>query len=179
MPSSALRFARPRLLACAAVLLSLSAPALAQRMVEGDLQQQMSSAEFKAAGLDKLSAGELATLNRWLQGKVEAATTQAVAAVREEAREEGRQEVIVKNRGFFDFGSSEPVTGVLQGEFRGFGQGRTYTLENGQVWEQTDSTVVSGVRKQSPKVSIKPGVMGVWYMKVEGVNTQAKVRRTK
>ena len=166
---------RPRLLACAAVLLSLSAPALAQRVVEGDLQQQMSPSEFKAAGLDKLSAGELATLNRWLQGKVEAATTQAVAA----AREEGRQEVIVKNRGFFDFGSSEPITGVLQGEFRGFGKGRVYVLDNGQEWEQTDSTSVVGVRKQSPKVSIKPGVMGVWYMKVEGVNTQPKVRRTK
>ncbi|QZN80332.1 hypothetical protein K5K93_17260 [Stenotrophomonas sp. DR822] len=178
MPSITLPF-RPRLLACAAVLLSLSAPALAQRVVQGDLQQQMSPAEFKAAGLDKLNAAELATLNRWLQGKVEAATTEAVAAVREEAREEGRQEVIVKNRGFFDFGSNEPISGVLQGEFRGFGKGRIYVLDNGQQWEQTDATSVSGVRKQSPKVSISPGVMGVWYLKVEGVNTQPKVRRTK
>jgi len=178
MPSITLPF-RPRLLACAAVLLSLSTPALAQRVVQGDLQQQMSPAEFKAAGLDKLNAAELATLNRWLQGKVEAATTEAVAAVREEAREEGRQEVIVKNRGFFDFGSSEPISGVLQGEFRGFGKGRIYVLDNGQQWEQTDATSISGVRKQSPKVSISPGVMGVWYLKVEGVNTQPKVRRTK
>lgn len=178
MPSITLPF-RPRLLACAALLLSLSAPALAQRVVQGDLQQQMSAAEFKAAGLDKLNAAELATLNRWLQGKVEAATTEAVAAVREEAREEGRQEVIVKNRGFFDFGSNEPISGALQGEFRGFGKGRIYVLDNGQQWEQTDTTSVSGVRKQSPKVSISPGVMGVWYMKVEGVNTQPKVRRTK
>jgi len=178
MPSITLPF-RPRLLACAALLLSLSAPALAQRVVQGDLQEQMSAAEFMAAGLDKLNAAELATLNRWLQGKVEAATTEAVAAVREEAREEGRQEVIVKNRGFFDFGSNEPISGVLQGEFRGFGKGRIYVLDNGQQWEQTDTTSVSGVRKQSPKVSISPGVMGVWYMKVEGVNTQPKVRRTK
>ena len=178
MPSITLSF-RPRLLACAAVLLSLSAPALAQRVVQGDLQRQMSPAEFKAAGLDKLNAAELATLNRWLQGKVEAATTEAVAAVREEAREEGRQEVIVKNRGFFDFGSNEPISGVLQGEFRGFGKGRIYVLDNGQQWEQTDATSISGVRKQSPKVSISPGVMGVWYLKVEGVNTQPKVRRTK
>lgn len=178
MPSITLPF-RPRLLACAAVLLSLSAPALAQRVVQGDLQQQMSPAEFKAAGLDKLNAAELATLNRWLQGKVEAATTEAVAAVREEAREEGRQEVIVKNRGFFDFGSNEPISGVLQGKFRGFGKGRIYVLDNGQQWEQTDATSISGVRKQSPKVSISPGVMGVWYLKVEGVNTQPKVRRTK
>ncbi len=116
----------------------------------------MSPAEFKAAGLDKLSAQELATLNRWLQGKVEAATTQAVAAVRESAREEGRQEVIVKNRGFFDFGSSEPIVGVLQGEFRGFGKGRVYVLDNGQEWEQTDASTLAGVRKQSPPSASSP-----------------------
>ena len=174
MPSIALRV-RPRLLACAAVLLSLSAPALAQRVVEGDLQQQMSPTEFKAAGLDKLSAAELATLNRWLQGKVEAATTQTVAA----AREEGRQEVIKKNRGFLDFGSSEPIESTLQGEFRGFGQGRRYVLQNGQEWEQIDATHYSGGRKEAPNVSMRPGVMGAWYMKVDGVNVQPKVRRTK
>ncbi len=172
-----LRLLRP--LCVALVLCTVALPALAQRVVDGDLQQQMSPQEFKAAGLDKLSATELATLNRWLQGKVEAATTEAVAAVREEAREEGRQEVIVKNRGFFDFGSKEPITGVLEGEFRGFGKGRIYTLDNGQTWEQTDATTLAGVRKTSPKVSMKPGLLGVWYMKVEGVNTQAKVRRTK
>ncbi|WP_313207717.1 hypothetical protein [Stenotrophomonas sp.] len=172
-----LRLLRP--LCVALVLCTVALPALAQRVVDGDLQQQMSPQEFKAAGLDKLSATELATLNRWLQGKVEAATTEAVAAVREEAREEGRQEVIVKNRGFFDFGSKEPITGVLEGEFRGFGKGRIYTLDNGQTWEQTDTTTLAGVRKTSPKVSMNPGLLGVWYMKVEGVNTQAKVRRTK
>lgn len=170
---------RLSLLLTATLLLAPAFAAQAQRVVEGDLQQQMSTAEFKAAGLDKLSAAELASLNRWLQGKVEAAATEAVAAVREEAREEGRQEVIRKNRGFFDFGSNEPITGVLQGEFRGFGKGRVYSLDNGQQWEQTDTTSISGVRRQSPKVSITPGVMGVWYLKVEGVNTQPKVRRTK
>ena len=178
MPSILPHF-RPRLLVCAALLLSLPAPALAQRVVEGDLQQQMSPAELKAAGLDKLSAQELATLNRWLQGKVEAATTQAVAAVRESAREEGRQEVIKKNRGFFDFGSAEPIESNLQGEFRGFGQGRHYVLQNGQEWEQVDSTHYSGGRRDAPKVSMRPGVMGVWYMKVDGVNVQPKARRTK
>ncbi len=147
----------------------------AQRVVEGDLQTQMTTEEFKAAGLEKLSAQELAALNAWLQGKVQQAATSAI----EQAREEGRQEVIVKNRGFFDFGSNEPITSTLAGEFAGFGKGRQYTLENGQVWDQTDDARVSGVRKQSPKVKITPGLMGVWYLQVEGVNTRAKVRRSK
>mgnify|MGYP006179389613 CR=1 FL=1 len=90
-----------------------------------------------------------------------------------------RLEVEDQIDGFFDFGSKEPITGVLEGEFRGFGKGRIYTLDNGQTWEQTDATTLAGVRKTSPKVSMNPGLLGVWYMKVEGVNTQAKVRRTK
>lgn len=170
-----MRFSRLRLLASAAVLLSLASPALAQRVVEGDLQQQMSPAEFKAAGLDKLSPAELTALNGWLQGKVAA----VAADTREQAREEGRQEVIVKNRGFFDFGSNEPITSTLQGEFRGFGKARRFVLANGQEWEQSDDTVLSGVRKTNPAVSISPGLLGVWYLRVDGVNTRAKVRRTK
>lgn len=169
-----MRYSRLRLLACAAVLMSLSLPALAQRVVEGDLQQQMSPAEFKAAGLDKLDARELAALNSWLQGKV--ATVAADA--REQAREEGRREVIVKNRGFFDFGSKEPITSALVGEFRGFGKGRKYVLANQQEWEQTDD-VAGGSRRAAPAVKITPGVAGVWYMQVEGTNTRAKVRRAK
>lgn len=156
----------------------LLAPAFAvhaQRVVEGDLQQQMSSAEFKAAGLEKLSPEELAALNAWLQGKVRNATATAL----EQAREEGRREVIVKNRGFFDFGSSEPIKATLVGEFSGFGKGRQYTLDNGQVWEQTDDARAAGVRKQAPAVQITPGLMGVWYLQIDGLNTRAKVRRTK
>lgn len=163
------------LLLTATLLLAPAFAAQAQRVVEGDLQQQMSAAEFKAAGLDKLSADELAALNAWLQGKVREATTSAV----EQAREEGRQEVIVKNRGFFDFGSREPIEAALAGEFNGFGKGRQYTLDNGQVWEQTDDARVSGVRRQAPGVKITPGLMGVWYLQIDGVNTRAKVRRIK
>lgn len=174
-----MRFSRLRLLASAAVLLSLASPALAQRVVEGDLQQQMSPAEFKAAGLDNLSPAELTALNGWLQGKVAAVAADTREQVREQAREEGRQEVIVKNRGFFDFGSNEPITSTLQGGFRGFGKARRFVLANGQEWEQSDDTVLSGVRKTNPAVSISPGLLGVWYLRVDGVNTRAKVRRTK
>lgn len=174
-----MRFSRLRLLACAAVLLGLSGPALAQRVVEGDLQQQMSPAEFKAAGLDKLSPAELAALNGWLQGKVAAVTADVRERAREEAREEGRQEVIKKTRGFFDFGSKEPIVSTLPGEFRGFGKGRRYVLANQQEWLQTDDATLSGVRRTDPEVTITPGLMGSWYLQVKGSNTRTKVQRIK
>ena len=165
----------PRLLICTLALLAVSSTALAQRVVEGDLQNQMSATEFKAAGLDKLSRDELGALNRWLQGKVEAASAAAV----EVAREEGRKEVVEKNRGFFDFGSREPIVSVLPGEFRGFAQGRVYVLANGQSWEQTDGATLAGVRRQDAEVSIAPSVSGAWFLQIPGVNTRAKVKRVK
>ncbi|HEY0335578.1 MAG TPA: hypothetical protein VGC74_18055 [Stenotrophomonas sp.] len=176
----------PRPLALSLVIglaMAAAAPVFAQRTVNGDLQQQMTSAQFKAAGLDKLSAQELASLNNWLQGKVatesQAAAKAATAAALESAREEGRQEVITKNRGFFDFGRSDPIESTLPGQFRGFGKGNRFVLANGQEWEQTDSASYSGPRKSDLTVKLKPGVAGVWYLQVQGVNTQPKVRRVK
>ncbi|MGY1410065.1 hypothetical protein ACW5EG_10900 [Luteimonas sp. A611] len=155
----------------------LALPTLAAAQQAPPLEQAMSSTEFKAAGLDKLSAEELARLNAWLDRRVEQQTSAAVAAAVEQAREEGRKEVVTENRGFFHFGSQEPIEASIAGEFAGFGSGRRYTLDNGQVWEQTDSTTLSGVRKTNPKVRIKPGVMGVWWLRIDGYNTQAKVQR--
>ncbi len=140
-----------------------------------NVEQQMSADEFKAAGLDKLSAQELAALNAWLQHKVVQETSKAV----EVAKEEGRKEVKEKNRGFFDFGTNEAIESTLVGEFKGFSNGRKYTLENGQVWEQVEPASLEGVRRTNPKVSIKPGLFNNWFMRIDGYNTAAKVRRIK
>ena len=170
-----MKTARLSLLLTALLCLAPAFAAHAQRVVEGDLQKQMSAEEFKAAGLEKLSAQELAALNAWLQHKVVQETSKAV----EVAKEEGRKEVKEKNRGFFDFGSNEPIESTLVGEFTGFGKGKKYTLQNGQVWEQIEPASLSGVRKTDVSVKIKPGVLGNWFMKIDGYNTQAKVRRIK
>ena len=157
-------------LAFAPMAWSQQAPALTE-----NVEQQMSAEQFKAAGLDKLSAQELAALNAWLQHKV----MQETAKVTESAKEEGRKEVVEKNRGFFDFGSKDAIESSIVGKFDGFAKGRQYTLENGQVWEQIESATLDGVRKTNPKVKIKPGIMNNWFLRIEGYNTAAKVRRIK
>lgn len=159
----------------ALILLALATAAWGQQtpLRTANVEQQMSADEFKAAGLDKLSAQELAALNAWLQRAV----AQETAKVAETAKEEGRKEVKEKNRGFFAFGSAEPIVSSIAGEFNGFAKGRKYTLENGQVWEQIESASLAGVRKTNPKVRITPGLLNNWYMKLDGYNTMAKVRR--
>ena len=161
------------LLACTSLAWAQQAPLTA------DVEQQMSAEQFKAAGLDKLSKQELAALNAWLQQKVAVETNKAVETAVETAREEGRKEVKEKNRGFFDFGSQEPIQSNIVGEFKGFANGKQYTLANGQVWEQIEPASLAGVRKTDPEVSIKPGMFNNWFMQIKGYNTAAKVRRVK
>ena len=140
------------------------------------LQDKMTPAEFKAAGLDKLTPAELASLNAWLQGKVTEESTKAATKAAAEARKEVEQ----STRGFFDFGSNEPIVARLQGEFSGFANGRRYVLDNGQEWRQIDNAKLHGVRKTNPEMTIRPSLLGnAWYMSVDGYNTRTKVQRIK
>ena len=160
---------RPLLPLAVLAALALSPLAvLAQKPIERD----MSPEEFKAAGLDKLSPEELARLNVWLGRKIDTATTEAAAQAKDKVEQE--------NRGFFHFGSNDPIVGRIAGEFRGFGKGRTYTLDNGQVWRQTDGASLVGVKLDNPEVRINPSISGnAWYLAVKGYNTRAKVERVK
>jgi len=152
-----------------AALLFVAAPVAAQQPA---IQAQMTPEEFKAAGLDKLSAEELARLNAWLGRTIEDETARATS--------EAKARVVEEHRGFATFGSSEPIDARIAGDFHGFANGREYTLDNGHVWKQVDHARLSGVRLEGPAVRLTSSVMGnAWYLKVEGYNTRAKVVRVK
>lgn len=160
---------RVRLLALA-LLLPMASAALAQK-----IEQQMSYEQFKAAGLDRLSPEQLANLNAWLEGRLQVETAKAAEVAKAEAKQETQED----RRGLFSTESREPVTGKLAGGFEGFGKGRQFTLDNGQVWRQIDDASLSA-KLASPQVRITPSIMGgAWYLSVEGYNTRAKVQRVK
>jgi len=149
-----------------AALLFIAAPVAAQQAIE----TQMTPEEFKAAGLDKLDAAELARLNAWLDRTIEGETAKAVV--------DAKEKVVEEHRGFATFGARDPIDARIAGEFRGFARGREYTLDNGHVWQQVDDSKLSGVRLDAPVVRLNSSVVGnAWYLKVEGYNTRAKVER--
>ena len=149
-----------------------ASPAPAPQTSQPPIQQQMTPQEFKAAGLDKLSADELARLNAWLGRTIDTQSARAAALAKDK--------VVRENRGFFSFGSDEPIVAHLPGEFRGFARNRIYTLDNGQVWQQVGDEDLPGVRLTNPEVRINPSVIGnTWYMKVGRYNTRARVQRIK
>jgi hypothetical protein len=165
-----------RSLAFVALAFAFAQPAFAQQPAAAadarPIEQRMTPEEFRAAGLDKLSAEELANLNAWMRGTLQVETARAA--------QQAEQQVKDEHRGFISFGSSDPIDARIQGEFTGFGRGKRYTLDNGQVWEQIDAARIPGARMTDPEVRIKPAVIGdAWYMRVEGYNTNAKVKRVK
>ncbi len=146
----------------------------AQAQEFSSLEERMSAAEFKAAGLDKLSAEELAALNAWLGREVDE-TAQAVAATRGPATP-------VDRRGFEGAGHDySDIETRIAGEFTGWdGRDGRFVLTNGQVWQSVDpGSRLAGVKLDSPLVRIEPGAFNSWYLTVEGYNTRVKVRRVK
>ena len=159
-------FARPLVLALALALVAGTAQAAPP------IQQQMTPEEFHAAGLDKLSPEELSRLNTWLGRTIDTETAKAAA--------DAKKKVVDDNRGFWNFGSDEPIVTTMPGAFPGFRKGQVFTLANGQVWRQTDSEELDGVRGTDLQVKIKPSLVGnAWYMSVQGYNTRATVHRVK
>jgi hypothetical protein len=66
----------------------------------------------------------------------------------------------------------------LSGRFEGWDRNTEFVLENGQVWRCSDCRAVYH-RAESPKVTIRRSFTGVYWLRVEGLNQQAKVRRVR
>ncbi len=83
-----------------------------------------------------------------------------------------------------DFGLSQRSTGPvaesiesrLDGDFLGWTPGEKLRLANGQIWEIVDGSTAS-YRLRDPKVRISRGVLGGFFLHIEGVAQAPRVRR--
>ncbi len=153
---------------------------VAQAQQPSRLEQMMGSERFKAAGLEQQSPAQLQVIQDWIVAHgVELAETQPAseAASASSAASTSR-------RGWFGGGSttkkadgpSSTVISKIDGEFTGWRGSTTLQLENGQQWRIKDGSSLS-IRSplDRPQVTITPGMIGGWYLKVKGYNTSALV----
>jgi hypothetical protein len=64
----------------------------------------------------------------------------------------------------------------IPGRFEGWKPNSRITLANGQVWQVTDETSRYMVL-DNPKVVVRRGVMGAFFLDIEGDNRSPRVRR--
>ena len=69
------------------------------------------------------------------------------------------------------------VQSTIVGEFAGWGPGTQIRLANGQVWRIVDGSEAVLPRRSDVKVSIERNMFGTIFLRVDGSNNSAKVRR--
>lgn len=148
----------------AALALCTATPQIGAQTTAPTLEERMSQAEFRNAGLDKLSPEELANLNAWIGahgGSIRYVTPNGAAVFDT------------------DQGDRIVVESAIKGTFRGWREHTVFTLENGQQWVPAESGGFDAGTFDSPKVRIKPMMLGSWLMVVEGCSCSVRVRRVK
>ena len=164
----------PTALALALALLA-GAPVAAQPF--STLEERMSAADFKRAGLDKLSEEELAQLNTWLQRDAATRTPAAVAP----AGVAGADRTGFPSGGLLDRPQGpDRIVSSITGTFRGWeGGDDEFVLDNGQVWRTIESSSRFLQTIENPRIIIERGLFDAWFLRIEGYNERVRVRRVK
>lgn len=156
----------------AAALLAAAGAAHAQDAPT--LQQRMGAAAFHRAGLDKLSPAELQALQQWLAAHADAlAPAPSAAGSASAAAQRAMAQPAPAKAG----PARQAITSRIAGDFRGWRPGSVLVLANGQRWRVSDdSSLDTGKPLTAPAVTVKPGLVGGWLLKVAGYNTSARVQ---
>jgi hypothetical protein len=143
------------------------APAVAQDF--STLEERMTEAEFRAAGLDRLSAEELASLNAWLARR-NLSTRRAPSGGEQGFKPDGL---------LGDSGPRGTISSRASSNQDEIGVGTTIALENGQSWQVTDGNLSISGGLAGRTITIEPAMLGSWLLKVEGYNRALRATRVR
>lgn len=175
------KLAPEQLAAFDAWLAAYSYPAVASKAP--DVRDLVSANQYHAIGFDKLAPEELAAFNAWLTAyrpnSIPAAGPAVPAAV---AAAVPVQAATSDNASFGqemlsgdELGEPERIESRIVGTFTGWNGHTTFKLENGQVWQQTDSGSYE-TRLDNPAVVIKRLSFG-YLLTLSGHGATVFVRR--
>jgi hypothetical protein len=141
------------------------------------LEEQMTGKEYMAAGLNKLTPGELEALNEWIRSH-SLGTLDAAKATSTESKP-GSTVAGGDPRGLpSDDGEDDsPIRSAIVGDFDGWDGQTIFKLENGMIWVQSDRDKFYVRDLENPIAVIKPGMFGSWNLSIEGYGSKCKVRR--
>ena len=145
-----------------------------------EFSESLSSEEFSAAGLNKLSVDELNRLNAFVASRDSKERKQTghgkkpeVASSHEERSTSGKgdhapgpRRVVVNPGTTIEYGKMESQ---LMGAFRGYEPGTILTLANGQRWRVVDGSYWAPAKdaEKVRKAVIEPGVFGSFFLRID------------
>lgn len=139
------------------------------------LQEQMTGKEFDAAGLEKLSPQELDELNAWIRKHSLATLAITPSKTNTAASTSSDDSRSLKSE---DKGEdTSTITSKLVGKFNGWDGQTVFKLENGMIWAQASKKKFHTKEIENPVVVIEHGMFGRWYLSVEGIDEDCRVKR--
>jgi hypothetical protein len=134
------------------------------------IEQRLSAEQMRATGLDTLSQEQLSLLNRLLsEDRAEVARAVEAEVVAKHTQDSAGKRAERVER--------QPVSGTVAGELRKWSTGQTVQLDNGQRWRIVQGDVYFSRPVSNPKVTIAPGFLGAWWMRMEDDTPAVKVQR--
>lgn len=144
-----------------------------------DVLQSMSVAQFRAAGLDKLSDAQLKALDTWFAQYEQEHGPCAGNPAAPAAAPPPAAPAMAAAAPAATPARADAINAHIVGDFNGWRGATRFTLDNGQVWEQTDDGIVTLGHLTNPKVTISRGLFNAYYMSVEGVREVVQVKRVR
>lgn len=142
------------------------------------LEEALGQDLFLKAGLDKLTPTEQETLVEALSRIIENGENPFFDPENEEKRF-GFANLLTRRATKAFQTEPESIQSRIVGEFRGWDGSTRFVLENGQEWIQSEKGTLYIPKKMNPMITIKKGVLGVYFISVEGYNKRTKVKRLK
>ena len=144
-----------------------------------DILKDMSVADYRTTGLDKLSEAQVKALSAWFanyqsQHAKDCAQSAAMMSAAEPVIAESKPSATPKSH---NVDGSVVTSSRIKGKFSGWYGDTVFKLQNGQTWEQTDDSVVTIAAMQDPEVTITQGSFNVYYLEVKGMMDSVPVRK--
>lgn len=157
--------------------------------------QQMTPEERRAAGVDQLTPEQQAVLDaqaarfakegaRQAVEVVRAENSEALRRIREQAKAEAKEEAKVEahkqkvaDAGLAARDSDETIRTRIVGDFRGWTGNTTFTLENDQVWQQTERDNRFFPKMVNPEVELIPSKWSGWKLQLVSEGLWIRVKR--
>ena len=134
-----------------------------------DVRNLMTPEEFRAAGLEKLDAAEIAALNAWLRTRIQAPVDMDQPQL--EQRDSGTAR-------YTDAGEPMQIVSTLVGDFSGWDGETRFHLANGQVWQQRVANKRYRYTGAQPvEVEIARNVFGFYVLKIKSTGRKIGVKR--
>ena len=170
------------------LLLSLCL-AVVPPMIGAGFIEKLTPEKRRAAGLEKLTSEERAELEALIEAHHRGELAQVRKEV-EEVRKEAEKQVadattskrpawisaLITLKAAESDNEAEAVASRLVGEYKGWSGRTTFKLENGQIWQQVDGASRVDSPRASPAVKVYPGMLGVYWLEVDGVRQRVKVK---